>query len=115
MIERPGVYTLVANEKPIDVFSVNIDPQETAPERIGRDELARRWPGHKLAFVDGNEPLAQLVKQTRYGTEIRSTFLWAVMGLFLLEMFVARTRRKDIPVESDAAVSTSQKRSSVTS
>jgi hypothetical protein len=110
-IERPGVYTLIADDKPIDVFSVNIDPRETAPERIGHDELARRWPGYKLVFVDGDEPLAQLVKQTRYGTEIRSTFLWAVMGLFLLEMFIARTRRKDIPVESDTAATQLQKRS----
>jgi hypothetical protein len=113
-IERPGVYTLVAGEKPIDVFTVNIDPQETAPERIAHDELARRWPGHKLVFVDGNEPLAQLVKQTRYGTEIRSTFLWAVMGLFLLEMFFARTRRKDIPVESEPTAGTTTKRALAT-
>jgi hypothetical protein len=110
-VERPGVYTLVANDKPIDVFSVDVDPLETVPERIGRDELARRWPGYKLVFVDGDEPLAQLVKQTRYGTEIRSAFLWAVMGLFLLEMFVARTRRKEIPQESDTAAPPMAKRS----
>lgn len=112
-IDRPGVYTLVAGEKPIDVISVNVDPEETVPDRIGHDELQRRWPGYKLVFVDGGASLAELVKQTRYGTEIRTTFLWAVMGLFLLEMFVARTRRKDIPVESGAPVQGSPSRPSV--
>ncbi|MBI5868068.1 MAG: hypothetical protein HZB43_07255, partial [candidate division Zixibacteria bacterium] len=101
-LERPGVYTLAAGEKPIDVFSVNVDPLETAPDRIEQEELQRRWPGYRLVLVNGSASLTELVKQARYGTEIRSTFLWAVMGLFLLEMFVARTRRKDIPVDASA-------------
>ena len=95
--ELPGVYTLADGERPIDVFSVNVDPAESQPEKISRDELERRWEGYNLVFVSPAESLEGVVNQTRYGTEVRRAFLWAVMVLFLLEMIVAGTRRREIP------------------
>ncbi len=102
-LDRPGIYTLLVNDRPIDAFAVNVDPKETAPERISHEELERRWQGYKLVFIDPDRALGEVVTQTRYGTEVRGVFLWVVMGLFLLEMVVARTRRRDIPVTGETA------------
>jgi SAM-dependent methyltransferase len=95
--ELPGVYTIADGDHPIDVFAVNIDPAENRPEKIDRGELERRWGGYNLVFVSPEELLEGVVNQTRYGTEVRRAFLWAVMALILLEMFVAGSRRREIP------------------
>ena len=101
----PGVYRVVAGsggDAAIDAFSVNLDPLETAPAQISREELTRRLEGYNVVFVDGEEPLTAAVNQIRYGTEIRPAFLWAVAALFFLEMLVARTRKREMPLSGDA-------------
>jgi hypothetical protein len=102
--ELPGVYTLTDGDHAIDAFSVNIDPKESRPEKIDRDELQRRWEGYSLVFVTPTESLEGVVNQTRYGTEVRRAFLWAVMALLLLEMIVAGTRRREIPDTGNPAM-----------
>jgi hypothetical protein len=100
--ERPGIYTLADGEQPIDAFSVNVDPAEFQPDVIGEEELSRRWEGYNLVFVGPGASLEEVVEQTRYGTEVRHAFLWAVMALFLIEMIVAGTRRREVPVTGGA-------------
>lgn len=100
----PGVYTITANSRPIDAFSVNVDPTEMDASLIDRDELARRWPGFNLKWVEPGQTVNEAVTQTRYGTELRPLFLWLAVALFFLEMYLARTRKRDIAGESaDAA------------
>ncbi len=96
--DLPGVYALTEGENALDAFAVNIDPAESAPEKIDRDELSRRWAGYNIVFIEPGNALGDIVNQTRYGTEIRGAFLWAVMALFFIEMFLARTRKRDIPL-----------------
>ncbi len=93
-----GVYTLTRNDEPFDGFSVNVDPAEFDMETIDAGELERRWAGYNLIMVDRDEELESVVGQTRYGTEVRSAFLWMVMGLFLLEMLIAGARKREMPV-----------------
>jgi hypothetical protein len=99
-LEDPGAYVVVdhtQNDQPLDAFAVNCDPTETETTPILSDELRRRWEGYNLVFIGPGQSLEEIVSQTRYGTEIRSAFLWAVVVLFFFEMFVARTRRRDLP------------------
>lgn len=106
--EIPGVYTLLNGERAIDAFAVNLDPAESSPERIDENELRRRWDGYNIVFVEPGASLAATIEQARYGTEIRGVFLWAVMGLFLLEMLVARTRRRDMPLDTASTAGMTQ-------
>jgi hypothetical protein len=99
--DLPGVYTIVAGDRAIDAFAINVDPNEMVTTPISREELSRRLMGCQLVFLEPGQPLAEVVTQTRYGTEIRPAFLWAVVTLFFLEMWVARTRRRDLPVPED--------------
>jgi hypothetical protein len=106
-IEEPGAYLIVAptlGDLPIDAFSVNCDPQESDATVITNEELKRRWADYNLVFVPPDRALAGTVNQTRYGTEIRPAFLWIVAGLFLLEMLLARTRRRDRPLETGSPI-----------
>jgi hypothetical protein len=100
--DLPGVYTAVAGDRAVDAFAVNIDPDEMVGTLISREELGRRLAGYRLVFVEPGQPLAEVVTQTRYGTEVRPAFLWAVVVLFFLEMLIARTRRRDLPVTEKA-------------
>lgn len=95
--DLPGVYTIADGDHPIDVFAVNIDPAESQPAKIDREEIERRWQGYNLVFVPPDASLASVVNQTRYGTEVRRAFLWAVLALIFLEMLVAGSRRREIP------------------
>jgi hypothetical protein len=96
----PGVYTITANNRPIDAFSVNVDPTEMDAALIDRDELARRWPGFNVKWVEPGQTVNEAVTQTRYGTELRPLFLWLAVALFFLEMYLARTRKRDVAGES---------------
>lgn len=96
----PGVYTITANNRPIDAFSVNVDPTEMDGALIDRDELARRWPGINMIWVEPGQTITDAVTQTRYGTELRPLFLWLAVALFFLEMYLARTRKRDVTGES---------------
>lgn len=106
--EIPGVYTILNGSRPIDAFAVNTDPVEHRSERIEAGELERRWAGYNTVFVDPGASLTESIEETRYGTEIRGAFLWAVLGLFFLEMFVARTRRSELPLDGAGAPETAQ-------
>jgi hypothetical protein len=101
--DQPGVYTVVAGDRALDAFAVNIDPDEMVAAPIGREELSRRLAGYQVVFVEPGRPLAKMVTQTRYGTEMRPAFLWIVAALFFLEMWVARTRRRDLPLTESTA------------
>jgi hypothetical protein len=98
----PGVYMITTNGRPIDGFSVNVDATEMDAALIDRDELARRWPGFNVIWVEPGQTINEAVTQTRYGTELRPLFLWLAAALFFLEMYLARTRRRDIAAESSA-------------
>ncbi|MEW5702215.1 MAG: BatA domain-containing protein [Candidatus Zixiibacteriota bacterium] len=104
--ELPGVYTVVAGDHRIDAFAVNVDPDEMVATPISHEELSRRLAGYQVVFVAPGEPLGEVVTRTRYGTEIRPAFLWIVAALFFLEMWVARTRRRDLPQAEHAPAGT---------
>jgi hypothetical protein len=100
----PGVYTITANGKPIDAFSVNVDPREMDAALIDRDELARRWPGLPILWVEPGQTVKDAVTQTRYGTELRPLFLWLAAAFFFIEMYLARTRKRDMAAGTSEAL-----------
>ncbi len=100
----PGVYTITANNRPIDAFSVNVDPTEMRSAMIERDELSRRWPGFNIVWVEPGQTIGEAVQQTRYGTELRPLFLWLAVALFFLEMYLARTRKRDLAGDAGESV-----------
>ena len=94
------MYRIVIGGQQADAFSVNVDPAEMDAARITPDELERLWAGHRVIWIRPGDDLVKTVTEARFGTEIRPLFLWAVAALFFLEMWVARTRRRDLTAAS---------------
>ncbi len=93
----PGCYLVYDNDRPVDIFAVNIDAEETNIEPISDEEIERRLPGRSITVLRNGDDLAETVRAARYGREIWKYFLWAVVGLLLIETLLARTRKSELP------------------
>jgi hypothetical protein len=96
----PGIYDVRASTSSsrgevVDRFAVNIDPQDSDPQKIETSDVKDKLEGVDFLFIDAGDDVGESILQSRYGKELWKTFLWIVFGLLALEMFLARSRRKD--------------------
>ncbi len=96
-LAMPGCYTLFDGDQPVDIFAVNIDPDETDVQPITQQEIVQRLPGRALTFLDAGDNITEAVMAARYGQELWKIFLWAAVALIALEMLLARTRKSEMP------------------
>jgi hypothetical protein len=102
----PGIYDVRLSTSPsargqaVDRFAVNIDPKDSDPERIEISEVEKRLEGFPLFYIRPQDDMEQSILQSRYGKELWKTLLWMAAALLAVEMFLARSRRKDtVPEE----------------
>ncbi|MGB8657804.1 MAG: BatA domain-containing protein [Candidatus Zixiibacteriota bacterium] len=102
----PGVYNISAKgstpsagDEIVDRFAVNIDPKDSDPQRIDKSELEGKMEGLRYTYVNPQDDVEKSILQSRYGKELWKTFLWIAVGLLALEMFLARSRKKDTITE----------------
>jgi hypothetical protein len=79
----------------VDRFAVNIDPKDSDPERIEISEVEKRLEGFPLFYIRLQDDMEQSILQSRFGKELWKTLLWMAAALLAVEMFLARSRRKD--------------------
>lgn len=97
----PGIYDVRASASSstggelADRFAVNIDPKDSDPEKIDISEVEKKLEGIPLYYIRPHDDMEQSILQSRYGKELWKTFLWVAFGLLALEMFLARSRKKD--------------------
>jgi hypothetical protein len=87
-----GIYLLRLLEavRPVQIaFSVNVDPEESDPAKIDREELQQRFGGTTLVWAEDPEDLSSTFKWLREGKSLWGTFLWAVLLILVGEAFVA--------------------------
>ncbi len=92
----PGIYQIQSEGKTIDMFAVNVDPEESNPEKIEPKELRKILKGQDIFFVGQNEDVKEKVRESRYGKEVGKSFLWAALIFLVLEMSIARTKAREI-------------------
>jgi hypothetical protein len=97
--EKPGIYKIRAEKKEIDRFAVNVDSRDSDPRKIERDEIEKKLEGVSLFFIQPHDDIEKAILQSRYGKELWKPFLWIAFGLLALEMYLARSRKKDIVTE----------------
>ncbi len=103
--EKPGIYKIKTEEKSggvfevADRFAVNIDPKDSDPQKIEKSEIKKKLEGLSLFFINPDEDIEKAILKSRYGKELWKLFLWMVVGLLALEMYLARSRKKDIVTE----------------
>jgi hypothetical protein len=87
-----GIYLLRLLEavRPTQIaFSVNVDPEESDPAKIGREELEGRFGGTPLVWAEDPDDLSSTFKWLREGKSLWGTFMWAVLLILVGEAFVA--------------------------
>ncbi len=103
--DKPGIYKIKTEEKSeglfevVDRFAVNIDPKDSDPKKIEKSEIEKKLEGLSLFYIDPDDDVEKAILQSRYGKELWKSFLWIVAGLLALEMYLARSRKKDIVTE----------------
>jgi len=70
-------------------FSVNLDPDETDPEEISREELQERFGSTPLVFVEDPDDLSSTFASLREGKSLWSLFLWVVLAVLVFETFLS--------------------------
>jgi hypothetical protein len=52
-----------------------------------------------LFYLNPNDDIEKAILVSRYGKELWKSFLWIAFGLLALEMYLAKSRKKDIVTE----------------
>jgi hypothetical protein len=95
-----GVYRFYSGDKLMDFSSVNCDPKESVVSHYsGKDfqnYLDEIGFDGKLLSIKPGDNFYKTIYQSRFGTELWKYFLILALLLALIEMFVARSSKKDL-------------------
>ncbi len=97
--EKPGIYKIKTGIKEADRFAVNVNSRDSDPQKIGEDEIEKKLEGLSLFHIHPDDDVEKAILQSRFGKELWKPFLWIAFGLLALEMYLARSRKKDIVSE----------------
>jgi hypothetical protein len=97
--DKPGIYEIKTKEGVVDRFAVNIDTKDSDPQKIEKSEIEKKLEGLSLFYLNPNDDIEKAILVSRYGKELWKPFLWIAFGLLALEMYLVRSRKKDIVTE----------------
>lgn len=96
-LKKPGIYKLQSEDKLLDQFAVNLDSKDSEAEPLKGTELKKGLKENgNIMVIEPDQNLEEEVLKTRYGKELSKNFLWLALGLLILEMFVSKSRKKDL-------------------
>jgi len=96
-IKKPGIYKLQSENVVIDQFAVNLDIRDSYFEELTDSELKNNLKDNpNLLVIGADQALDQEVLKTRYGKELSKNFLWLGLILLILEMYLSKSRKKDL-------------------
>jgi len=87
-----GIYLLRMLEavRPMQVvFAVNVDPEESEPEKIPREELQKQFGQIPLVFAEDPEDMSSVFKLLREGRSLWSTVLTVVLIGLVFETLIS--------------------------
>ncbi len=97
--QTPGSYKFYSNKKLINFATVNINPKESELTKVDNSILsnyyATLFTNNYFVFSAGDNFLEKISK-ARYGTELWKFLLVLALLMALLEMFIARSAKKDL-------------------
>ncbi|MFC1562841.1 BatA domain-containing protein [candidate division KSB1 bacterium] len=91
--DMPGIYKLFADENLIKIFSVNIDPKESDLFKPNEDVI--NSIADKVIYIDKEENIPEIIRQSRFGREIGKFFLITALILLGLEMWIERDKNSE--------------------
>lgn len=87
-----GIYLLrmLQAVRPMQIaFSVNLDPDETKPDKLDREELQKRFGKIALVFAEDPEDMGTVFKLLREGKSLWGLFLTAVLIGLVFETLIS--------------------------
>ncbi len=98
--QRTGVYYFSSVNKIARAFSVNVNPLESKPECFDNQAITEYFKkinsSAKLTIINKDENSELVIKQARFGTELWKFMLITALLFALLEMFIAKSSKKDL-------------------
>lgn len=95
-----GIYKFYSNNDLIDFFAVNCDPRESVAEYENTDYfekyLKNSGYSEKIVNLKPDKDYKRIIYQSRYGIELWKHSLILALILALLEVFLAKSSKKDI-------------------
>ncbi len=91
---KPGFYYVFSGEKLIDKFTANTDVRESE-EKFYDDSEIKKLLGEKITIADAGKISPAEISARGKGAELWRPFLALALLAALLEMYVARTAKKD--------------------
>lgn len=102
----PGNYSVNANDV-IDKFSINTDPVESNIKYLTASEIESYITsikfGGKIFLLNIDEDPVLAVVQSRFGSELWRYFVLVALLLAIVEMFVARSSKKDLIIVNETS------------
>ncbi|MDP3025960.1 MAG: BatA and WFA domain-containing protein [candidate division Zixibacteria bacterium] len=96
-MKKPGIYKLQSGDEVIDQIAVNLDTRDSDFEPLTEAELKNNLKDSPNLLVIGpDQALDQEVLRTRYGKELSRNFLWLALIFLILEMYLSKSRKKDL-------------------
>jgi hypothetical protein len=94
----PGIYKIMAGEKVLDQFAVNLEPEESEPQKIDLKKIQATLQSQnqdlKLVEVPVRAEVVESIQRVRYGRELwRETLILALL-LLGVEMWLGRSMPK---------------------
>jgi len=91
-IDQPGIYQLKSNNRVIDIFSVNVAPEEGNLQAADLEHWAASLGISRFKTIPLESDADKIITETRYGRELWKIFLWAVVVLLIVEMIFSREK-----------------------
>lgn len=95
----PGNYKFMSNNKLISFHRVNVNPVESYMNKIEENklnDLLTKWFDDNYSILKIEENFMGTIKSARYGIELWKYFIFTALFLSLLEMYISRSRKRDL-------------------
>jgi hypothetical protein len=99
--DTPGIYKFYNNGNLLSAISVNIDTKESDLTKIDNSLLEAYYTNlfpNNYAIFKPDEDYFEKITQARFGTELWKYFIIIVLILAIIEMFIARSTKKDLMI-----------------
>ncbi len=87
----PGIYQVLAEEKIVDLFAVNVDTRESDSDELDRGAVENAV---KIVWISTDKDIADEILSRRYGRELHHAMLIVAFILMLVELVLGGTWRR---------------------
>jgi len=92
-IDLPGIYRLRSDNRVVDIFPVNIAPEEGDLQAVDIKQWATSLGISQFKTIPLDSKADKIITENRYGRELWKIFLWAVVVLLMVEMIFSREKK----------------------